>query len=197
MSGLFDTPDWTALGLALLIVGCFLLANGILLRDPRTAVAHRFGGRTLPLRSIRELVFHRVQMALGFAFAIAGFALQLFGRVQASEPTGPGGPGGPGGSTGLWIGLVVLGVVVLEVCGWWWSLVSTRRTVRAWLLAHPGDLERDPALTREVGELFGIASHGDDTLPSYVARLRRALDLRPPARVPERREPQLAGEESD
>jgi hypothetical protein len=193
MSGLFDAPDWTSLGLVLLIVGCFLLANGILVRDPRTALVHRFGGRTLPLRSIRELVFHRVQMALGFAFAIGGFALQLLGRVQPADPAG----GGPGGSTALWTGLVVVGVVLLEVLGWYWSLFWTRRSVRTWLAANPADLERDPALTREVGELFGIASHGDDTLPSYVARLRRALDLAPPTRAPEHREPQLAADETE
>jgi len=135
MSGLFDAPDWTGLGLMLLIVGCFLLANGILVRDPRTAVAHRFGGRTLPLRSIRELVFHRVQMTLGFAFAISGFGLQLLGHVQPRERLESG------GSTALWIGLVVVLVVVLEGLGWWWSLYSTRRTVRTWLLAKPADLE--------------------------------------------------------
>jgi len=194
MSGLFDdparAPDWTSLGLVLVIVGCFLLANGILVRDPRAAVAHRFGGRVLPLRSIREFAFHRVQMAPGFVFAIAGFGLQLLGRALPS-------PAGPSGSTALWVGLLVVVVVVLEGLGWWWSLHSTRRAVRGWLVTHPADLERDGALTREVGELFGIASHGDDTLPSYAARLRRALDLPPPARSPERRAPQLVGEEND
>ncbi len=191
MTGLFDAPDWTRLGLVLLIVGGFILANGVLVRDPRTAVEHRFGGRPLPLRSIRELVFHRVQMALGFAFVIAGFGLQLLGHVKPVESPDAG------GSTALWIGLVVVGVVVLEVLGWWWSAFWTRRSVRAWLLANPADLDRDPALTREVGELFGIASHGDDTLPSYVARLRRALDLAPPAKAPRRSGPPLAPEDTD
>ena len=35
----FTSPDWTMLGHVLAIVGCFLLANGILFRNPRALVA--------------------------------------------------------------------------------------------------------------------------------------------------------------
>jgi hypothetical protein len=38
------------------------------------------------------------------------------------------------------------------------------------------------AMAREVGDLFGIESHGDDTVQSYAERLRRAIDLPEPDR---------------
>ena len=56
-------------GLVASIVGCFLLANSILFRHPRTLLADYFGSRRR-LSSIREYIFHRVQIHLGFLFLL-------------------------------------------------------------------------------------------------------------------------------
>jgi hypothetical protein len=165
----FGAPDWTTLGLVLAIVGCFLLANGILFRNPRRMVAERLGRTPQQLRGIREFVFHRVQMTLGFMFIVAGFAAQLQGRWQPPQPR----PGSPA----LWIGAIVVLAVALEVAAWWWSLHAVRRHVRAVLRDDPPDLETDTVLAREIGELFGVETSGDDTVQSYVARVRTSLGL--------------------
>lgn len=191
-------PEWGSLGLVLAIVGAFLIASGTLFRDPRSLLDERFGKSTLRLRTIRELVFHRVQMALGFVFLIAGFSLQLFGRSARVEldAAGLGPEAGATGSTALWIGGLLALVILLEIVGWWWSMHSIRAALRRWLREHPAQLDADPGLAREVGELFGIASHVNDTVPSYVARLRRALDLPTPGAVGRaRREPELVAED--
>ena len=191
-------PDWGGLGLVLAIAGSFLLACGTLIRDPESLLEKRFGQSALRLGAIRELAFHRVQMVLGFGFLIGGFALQLFARTRGGEadPARPGAADG-GGSTALWIGGLLALVVLLEVVGWWWSMLSIRRTLRRWLAEHPAELDTDPHLAREVGEVFGIAAHANDTVQSYVARLRRALDL-PAATFPRpRREPELVAEDRD
>lgn len=180
----FAAPDWTSLGSMLAIVGVFLLANGILFRSPRTMVEERFGRKPIALRTIREFIFHRVQMTLGFAFLLGGFSLQLYGRLRPEPPTAFA---DAGSSLALWIGILVVGAVVLEVVGWWWSLVSMRRYVRAWLLENPPNFETDMALAREVGELFGIGSHDDDTVQTYGARLRKEVGLPPPSGAPRRR----------
>ena len=190
-------PEWGSLGLVMAIVGSFLIASGILFRDPRSLLEERFGQAALRLRTIRELVFHRVQMALGFVFLIGGFALQLLGRAAPVGAAGaaPAAEAG-GGSTALWIGGILALVILLEIVGWWWSMHSIRSATRRWLREHPAQLDGDPGLAREVGELFGIASHVNDTVPSYVARLRRALGLPAPAGlVRERREPELVAED--
>ena len=182
---LYGSPDWGVLGLILCIVGCFLLANGILFRDTRGLLRERFGGERPSLRTIRDFVFHRVQMALGFAFLLMGFGLQLFGHsIPAPDP-------GSRGSQALWIGLVVLLVIVLEFAGWWWSLISFRRHLREWFRSYPPDFESDTRMAREVGDLFGIASHAEDTVQSFVERLRKAVGLPPPLRpTARRREPE-------
>lgn len=170
--GLVREPDWTTLGLILSIVGSFLLANAILFRNPRSLVREHYGVRRGELRTIREFIFHRLQMTLGFAFLLSGFALELVGRLRPAAPAGREFPI-------LWIGVIVLSAVVLELVGWWWSLRQFRRYVREYLLENPPDFATDVATVREVGELFGIVSAADETVPSYVARVRRAIGLAP------------------
>jgi len=171
-------PDWTTLGLVLAIVGSFLLANGILFRHPRALVEERFGRRRMPLRTIRAFIFHRVQMSLGFGFLVSGFALQLWGHLRPPSAAGSASPA-------LWIGLVVLLAIALEAGGWWWSMFSFRRHVTAYLREDPPELDSDPLLARELGELFGVASHRDDTVQTFAARLRKAVGLPDPERHPE------------
>lgn len=168
----FGPPDWSSLGLVLCVVGSLLIANGILFRNPKALVAERLGRASHEIRRIREFVFHRVQMTLGFLFLVAGFSAQLYGRA-APQPEG-------GGSPALWIGAVVVLAIALEVGGWWWSLRSLRGHVRAHLREFPPDFETDTNLAREIGELFGIESTADETVQSYAARLRGELGLAPP-----------------
>jgi hypothetical protein len=169
--------DWESLGLVLSILGCFLLANGVLLRDPRSLLAQRLARATPHLRTLRELVFQRVQTGLGLVFLTGGFAVQLIGRALP-EKEGPDLPG----SIALWVGVLVVVGIALEVLGWWWSLFSFRRQVGAFLRADPPDLSADMPLARELGELFGVHAHETDTVQSYLERVRTALGLPVPAR---------------
>ena len=180
-TGLLAAPDWVSLGLVLAIAGAFLLANGILFRNPKLLVQERFGRGPRSLRSIRELMFHRVQMGLGFGYLLASFGLQLYARIAPPQPAPRP------ASIAACVGIVLLVTLLLAVGGWHWSLLSLRRTVRSWLAENPAELEGNAGLAREVGALFEIDPHADDTVPSYVGRLRRALELEP---VPRRAEPE-------
>ena len=59
--------------------------------------------------------------------------------------------------------------------GWWWSLWVFRRYIRKYFQINPPDFEADLEMAREVGDLFGIDSHGDDTVHSYLERLRSTV----------------------
>jgi len=178
-----DPSDAVGVGLVLASVGGFLLANSIVFRHPRTLLAEFFGGKRGKLTSIRGYIFHRLQIHLGFLFLLLGFGFQLYGHYQPSVP----GPVAEEASSGFplpWVGLVLLAVGILEVGGWLLSHALFQRYLREYFRTHPPDLEADMELTRELGELFGIPSTGDDTVPGYLMRVRRAvgLDDAPPAR---------------
>lgn len=178
--GLFGTPDLAVLGLVSAIVGAFLIANATLFEHPRRLVARYFGLHTGRLQSVREYVYNRVQTTLGFTFLLCGFGLQLVGQYQERAVSGPEGEPLPM----AWVGVVVIGAVGLLFVGWWWSLWAFRRYVREYFTQNPRHLESEPVTAREIGELFGIEQLDDDTVETYVARLRARASLPRPGETP-------------
>lgn len=175
--------DWVGLGLALALTGSFFLGTALFSTSPRELIEERFGLRRPGLRAIREPVFQRVQLGLGFAFLMAGFGVQLFGRArEVAAPAGEAADALPSGASlpAFWIGAVVITALVLWAVGGWWARVSFRRALRAAFLKRPPEFEADMDLAREVGELYGVAPHAEDTVQSFVARLRHEAGL--PAR---------------
>jgi hypothetical protein len=169
-------PDWIGIGLVLSVVGSFLLGNAILFRHPRTLVEDFFGARTLRLHAIREYVFHRAQVAVGFTFLVGGFGVQLLGRYRPPPATAER------EFPLAWVGAILVFSIALLALAWWWARYSFRRHVREHLRREPPDFEADLRLAREVGDLFGVGSEKDDTVQSYLERLHRALELPPPER---------------
>lgn len=165
------TTDWGAVGLVLLLGGTFLLGNALLVRHPRDLVAERFGGRGAPLLAIREHIFQRLQVGIGFLYLLAGFGLQLLGRLH--PPASDAQPSFPV----FWVAMVALVTVLLLAVGWLWTSRAFRRYVRERLVATPGRLEADASLAKEVGELFGVDAAPEDSIASYAERVRRATGL--------------------
>lgn len=173
---LSNAPDWTSLGILLAIVGSFLLGNAILFRPPRVLVEELFALRRRRLAAVREYVFHRVQVGVGFLYLTGGFALELFGRYQTVDPAAPR------SFPSLWAGALAVLTLALLVSGWIYASHSFRATLRTHFQANPPDLENDRELARELGELFDVAPHAEDTVESYAARLRKSLRLSAPGR---------------
>jgi hypothetical protein len=164
--------DWFGVGLLLCLAGGFLLANAALFLTPRARES--FHGIRSDLRALRDAVFFRVQIFLGFLFLLSGLGLELFGRYA--------GDAGPAEFPVFAAGGVVLAVVLFEVAGSWVSHAFFRRSLREHFLRQALDLESDSALAREVGGLIDMPSRSDETVQSYVERLRRALSLPAPGR---------------
>ncbi|MBM3976914.1 MAG: hypothetical protein FJ299_07990 [Planctomycetes bacterium] len=167
--------DWSGLGLCSCIVGALLLANAILFRHPRRLVDEYFAGRPKRLHSIHDYIFNRVQVHVGFLFLIAGFGALLWAHYQPPAAVAPRFPV-------VGIGVLLVSVLACEALGWWWSKRLFRKYVRRYLLQNPLDFETDTRLAREVGDLFDVQSAAEDTVQSYVARLRADLGLPLPGR---------------
>lgn len=76
-----------------------------------------------------------------------------------------------------WVGVIVASAIVLLFSGWWWSVWAFRRYVREYFTDNPQDFMAEPAVAREVGELFGIDSSENDTVEDYVKRLVKETGL--------------------
>ena len=164
--------DAFGIGLVLVLIGCFLLANSVLFRHPRELVSEHFGGPRRKLVSIRGYVFLRLQIHLGFLFLLVGFALELYGHYAGGGEDEPARP-----FPLAWVGAIVLSVMALELGGWWLSHALFLRTVREYFRLHPPELESDLALARELGDLLGIPPTGDDSVQSYLLKIRRRIGL--------------------
>lgn len=171
---LLGEPDWISLGLVLAIVGGFLIANAILWRHPRAMIRSHFGRRPMDLRSIRESIFHRMQTSIGFTFLLLGFGSMLVGRFRIEAAAQP--------LTLAWVGLVIVTAGALLAIGWWFSLMAFRRYLREYIAEHPGDFEKDLFMAREIGALFDVSSRGDDTVQTFLERVRRKAHLPRPER---------------
>jgi hypothetical protein len=164
-------PDWTTIGLTLALIGSFLLGNAILFRSPRLLIEELFGVRHLRLQAIREYIFHRVQVAVGFTFLLCGFGAQILGRLR--PPPAADAPAFPL----FWVGAIAILTIALLFAGTWWSGRSFRRYVREYFLTKPPEFEIEMGLARELGELFDVEARDDDTVSSYVERVREKLGL--------------------
>ena len=92
-----------------------------------------------------------------------------------------------------WVGVIVAVAIALLFSGWWWSVWAFRRYVREYFTQNPRNFMADPAVAREVGELFGIESSDNDTVEDYVTRLVRETGLPQRGGLPNSlREPQRA-----
>ena len=61
---------------------------------------------------------------------------------------------------------------------------AMRNAVKEHLQKHPFSFEDQIALTREIGDLFGVASSQEDTLEGYVRKVRAGLGITiPPSRL--------------
>ncbi|HRV81993.1 MAG: hypothetical protein H6829_03800 [Planctomycetes bacterium] len=172
-NSVFANPDWTSLGIVTAMVGAFLIASATLLEHPRRLVARYFGRQSGRLQSVREYVYNRLQVVLGFAFLLFGFGMQLVGHFLSLPP-------GAEPLNMAWVGVIVTAVVGMLFAGWWWSLWAFRRYVREYFTEHQAHFEQQGNLAREIGELFGVEPSANDTVATYAARVRKAADLPKP-----------------
>ena len=173
-------PNLAVLGfLAVFFSGAFFLSS--VGRDrPRQRVGSVLGAKSTSLAPLRAALQSKARAQAAALFLMIGSATLIaafFFRLEV------------GRSFVYWaagamtiFSLLFLGLLEGYVAG------AMRRYLAAHLRQHSFDFEDHLALTREIGELFRVRSHGEDTLESYVAKVRAALGVpTPPERGAARR----------
>jgi hypothetical protein len=166
--------DFASLGLA--TVGLFFICCAVVQKKPRHILEEAFGLYRGGLRDLKASVFKRNQVVMGFCCVVLAIVLNL-----ASPPVTD--------VNGLLGGLPVLAkvaslvVFMLVLCGVlnylsrFWSKTAFRRLVHEVVAEYRWPFEENMVLTREIGRLLGVEESDEDTVQTYVARVRRHLDL--------------------
>lgn len=174
----------SVIGYALNIVGLFFLASAITFKRPRRQVEELLGiERPRSLYAIREQIVNQTQTYIGFGILVVGFVLVMMEALERREPP----PAPVAGSEPInagWIFAILLGAVavttlVLKVVQRGFVKSKFRRIVREVVRDSKFNLEKNPHLAVQIGELLHIPKLPDQSVADYVAKVRSALGVEP------------------
>ncbi|MSR75096.1 MAG: hypothetical protein EXS14_06480 [Planctomycetes bacterium] len=170
--------DLEFLSLALGIVGTFFICAAVQVKRPKHILEDAFGVVTEHLREVRSAVLKRNNLFMGFGCNVIALLLLIFSRnldmpehyvlLDGCDAFGLG---------GILLGFGVLLGMVLH----WASRIYGRRYFRRMVFEVVTEnrlpLETNVALAIEVGTLLGVTRDPDDTVESYIVKLRQRLNL--------------------
>lgn len=168
--------DFVVLGFfAYVLTGAFMCSS-IGRGRPGYRLQVLFGTAAGGLAPLRDAIHAKVRGQAASLFFVAGSILLALGFLLP----------GPSDLTlqllggGIQVAASVAFLVLVDP----YVAAVLRRVLRRHLRTHPYDFEDNIALTRDIGDLFGVPTGSDDTLESYVARIRQALGIEePPSRL--------------
>ncbi|MBK9384287.1 MAG: hypothetical protein IPN34_05630 [Planctomycetes bacterium] len=165
--------DFIIIGLTMNIVGTFFLANSIVFKRPRRVIEEFFVSRPGSLLEIRDYIFTKIQVIIGFVFVFCGFGLQIVAHVdKLADPTI---------FLVVAIAAIFLTAFLIGTIGYATSRRAFKRYLKDFFRKNPWPFARNMGLTQEIGEIFGIPKSPDDTVEMYCAKLRRELKLPEPS----------------
>jgi hypothetical protein len=171
----------TVIGCALNVIGLFFLASAISFKQPRRQIEELLGlERARSLLTVREQLVNQIQAYLGFGILVVGFVLLMGEALERTRPAG---------ATGsdphlVWIvallTVATLGTTVaLKVIKEGYVRSKFRRLLREVVKESKFNLEKNPQLSVQIGELLHIPKGGDESVAEYIAKVRVVLGLPP------------------
>lgn len=165
-----DLSDLIVIGLTMNIVGTFFLANSIVFKRPRRVIEEFFQTDPGSLLAIRDYIFTKIQVVIGFLFLFCGFGLMIIAHVDKLKNPTP--------FLLISIGVLMVTALLIGTIGFAYSRRSFKRHLKEFFKRHPWPFDLRMDLTKEIGELFGVKRSTDETVEIYVAKLRRALQVK-------------------
>ncbi|MFY9345343.1 MAG: hypothetical protein WAT39_22825 [Planctomycetota bacterium] len=166
-----DNPELAVVGLTCNVVGVFFLANSIRFREPRKALADALGVAGRSLLKVRDTALNNMQVMLGFLFLTTGFLLQIVAMWDMEITT-----------LLLCAGIIGFAAAVYSI-GAYNSRRAFRRMLMEYFRSEPWSFQDDMELTKEIGEVLGVANAKDMTVEAYVHQVRQALGVPPQPKV--------------
>ncbi len=168
--------DFDFISLALATVGLFFICCATLHKKPRLILEEAFGIYRGGLRDLKSSVFKRNQVVMGFVCVVVAIVVNLVGSSAAREGGFMDRFSTPVQVVILLAGMAVLGGI-LNYLSRLWSKRAFKRLVFEVVTEYQWPFEDNMVLTREIGKLLEIPQRDDDTIESYVARIRSHLKI--------------------
>jgi len=175
-------PNLTALGaFCLLLAGVFQLSS-VGRDNAKYRLVLLLGAQMTSLAPLRGAMQSKARAQVAAILWVVGAATMVVGEILHLGISTVLFYSILGGMTGLSVFLIVLQAGYVET--------AMRRYLLNHLREFAFSFEDNLALTREIGELFGLPSAHEDTLENYVRKLRERLGLKePPSKLFGRRTP--------
>jgi hypothetical protein len=174
----------TVIGYALNVVGLFFLASAITFKKPRRQIEELLGvERPRSLLAVREQLVNQIQTYIGFVILVVGFVL-LMGEALNRQSGGGAAHEDPNLK---WIVVVLLVSTLatagaLKVVQLGYVRSKFRRLLRHVVRDAKFNLEKNPQLAVQIGELLNIPKLPDQSVGDYVAKVKVALGIAVPSK---------------
>ncbi len=168
--------DYDFLGLVLATVGLFFICCAVQHKKPRHILEEAFGIYRGRLRELKTSVFKRNQVVMGYLCVVVAIVLNIYG---ASKPGTAGIVDGLG-TVGQIVALITLIAALCGILNYLsrlWSKASFKRLVYEVVTEYQWPFEDNMVLTKEIGKLLQIPQKEEDTVESYVSRIRTHLKI--------------------
>jgi hypothetical protein len=170
--------DWVVLGFVCYFLAGVFMVTSVGRGRPRTRAQFVLGMSPETLSGLRASVLSKGRSLYSASFFLLGTAMHLAGILLPSE-SDP--------SFQFWgvVGLIFIAGLMMLLLGGHVDRVM-RSHLRNQLKAHSFAFEEHIALTREIGELFGVEASQSQTLENYVGLVRDAIGIPDRPRIPGR-----------
>jgi hypothetical protein len=168
--------DLDFVSLTLAMVGLFFICCAILQKKPKHILEEAFGVASGCLRDLRASVFKKNQLVLGYFCIVIAIIVNIFSASIAAA-RGILDELQPATLATAFILLTALLCAVLNYLSRLFSKWHFKQIVREVVAENHLPFESNVPLAIEIGHLLGLERETDDSVTSYLQKLRRFLDL--------------------
>lgn len=162
----------TIFGTCLTILGAFFLMLSIIVKSPRTIMRELLGIKVDRLKTFKYFIAQRLEAMLGFLCILLGSSMTMYASL-AEQPARH--------NVAVYLVVTVLvmaivGLLLYRSCSVLakWIFV---RLFKAQATRHRFPIHRDEGLLKELGEILDIPREEEETIETYVKKIRDRLEL--------------------
>lgn len=165
-----------------ILVGAFFLAKSVARRREKGQMRDLLGLPTDKVKRFRNFFVQRLERIVGFVFILVGVGIHLYVVVRSAQKGGGANdPREAFGEISTYLAIASITMLLITAAMHWICSYFARRIfldILGYYMVRQGyNLEDDPRLMKQIGEMLGLERSPEDSVESYRERLERGLRL--------------------